>query len=115
MAKFKTQYDRKEDPGQEGGGELITEQAGYVPPQVQIENMIMAGQRLNASRAEMYDTMEVYEEPDIDPTRSPGFDLADASAMKQGLINKVKNNKNVQTKPAEEETVEENKDETPDK
>ena len=32
-----------------------TEQAGYIPPQIQIENMILAGERLNQTRMDMYD------------------------------------------------------------
>lgn len=60
-----------------------TEQAGYIPPQVQIENMIMAGQRLDASRKALYDfeSEADIDESAIDPTRSGNFDLADATQM----------------------------------
>ena len=35
--------------------EMITEQAGYVPPKIQIENMILAGRRLNEARLNQFD------------------------------------------------------------
>ena len=60
-----------------------TEQAGYIPPQIQIENMILAGQRLDASRRALYDfdSEEDIDENAFDPTRSGNFDLADATQM----------------------------------
>lgn len=69
-----------EFPGEVNSGELLTEQAGYIPPKVQIENMILAGQRLDAARGE-YDFGEDDEidEDFIDRTRSSNYDLADAS------------------------------------
>ena len=60
-----------------------TEQAGYIPPQVQIENMMLAGQRLDQSRKAMFDfaSEEEIDEDAFDPTRRGNFDLADASQM----------------------------------
>ena len=60
-----------------------TEQAGYIPPQVQIENMMLAGQRLDQSRKALYDfpSEEEIDEDAFDPTRRGNFDLADASQM----------------------------------
>ena len=60
-----------------------TEQAGYIPPQVQIENMMLAGQRLDQSRKAMYDfaSEDEIDEDASDPTRRGNFDLADASQM----------------------------------
>ena len=60
-----------------------TEQAGYIPPQIQIENMILAGERLNQTRKEMYDfsSADEIDEDAFDPTRRGNFDLADASQM----------------------------------
>jgi len=59
----------------------ITESAGYIPPKKQIENLINAGKRLQAWRKEMYDFPDSENVDDAfeDPTRGPGFDLADAS------------------------------------
>ena len=58
-----------------------TEQAGYIPPQIQIENMILAGERLNQTRMDMYDfsSADEIDEDAYDPTRRANFDLADAS------------------------------------
>lgn len=58
-----------------------TEQAGYISPQNQIENMILAGRRLDEYRKEQYDfnSEEEIDEELYDPTRSGNFDLADAS------------------------------------
>ena len=60
-----------------------TEQAGYIPPQIQIENMILAGERLNQTRKDMYDfsSPDEIDEDAYDPTRRANFDLADASQM----------------------------------
>ena len=60
-----------------------TEQAGYIPPQIQIENMILAGERLNQTRMDMYDfsSADEIDEDAYDPTRRANFDLADASQM----------------------------------
>ena len=60
-----------------------TEQAGYIPPQIKIENMILAGERLNQTRKDMYDfsSADEIDEDAYDPTRRANFDLADASQM----------------------------------
>jgi hypothetical protein len=58
----------------------ITEQA-YVPPQVQIADMMIAGLRLAEERRARFDSTELNlpEEEDIpmDPLREPGIDLVD--------------------------------------
>ena len=61
----------------------LTEQAGYIPPQDQIESMILAGQRLNEARASQYDfaSEDDIDEDASDPTRRGNFDMADASQM----------------------------------
>lgn len=64
-----------------------TEQAGYIPPQIQIENMMLAGQRLDSSRRALYDFPDAQsiDESLSDPTRAANFDLADASQTSQAL------------------------------
>lgn len=66
-----------------GGGESLVETSGYIPANIQIEDMINAGIRLNQSRAEKYDfdSLEADDGEFIDPTRSLGFDMADASRI----------------------------------
>ena len=69
-----------------------TEQAGYIPPQVQIENMILAGQRLDQSRRALYDfaSPDEIDEDAYDPTRSGNFDLADATQMAMSADEAIK-------------------------
>ena len=60
-----------------------TEQSGYVDPKRQIEDMILAGRRLDEARKNQYDfpSGEDIDEDIYDPTRSGNFDLSDASQM----------------------------------
>ena len=82
---FGTKYNRDGLNNLEpGGGKRITESAGYIPPQKQIESFILAGRRLNEARKEMFDFPDGVEDPEFsDPTRSPGFDLVDAQKAMQ--------------------------------
>lgn len=59
----------------------MTEKSGYVPQNVRVENLILAGQRLAKARDELYDTIKEVDidEVPLDPTRLPGYDMADAS------------------------------------
>ena len=53
---FGTKYNRDGlNTCEPGGGKRITESAGYIPPQKQIESFILAGRRLNEARKEMFD------------------------------------------------------------
>lgn len=81
--KFNTKFEREEYEKEKGGGKIITESAGYIPPKIQIEQMIMAGQRLDLARKEQFDfgPDDEIDEDYVDPTREPGFDLADASQL----------------------------------
>lgn len=59
------------------------EMQGYIKAKERIENMILAGQRLMEHRKDLYDFQEG-EEVDLDfedPTRTKGFDMADATAI----------------------------------
>lgn len=92
--KFATHYDRPPTVYEKGGGPKITETAGYVPPRIQIEQMILAGQRLALSREEMFDqiwdpAMNDDQEPEADPTRRPNYDMVDASAAALALKSKM--------------------------
>lgn len=53
--EFFTQYKRPEEYMEYNSGEEIVEKSGYVEPNIMIENMIFAGQRLDLARSEMYD------------------------------------------------------------
>jgi len=86
---FATKYNRQRIPVEFNSGEDLCERAGYIPAQTRIENLILAGRRLVQARQEMYDFPDGKVDPDfIDPTRSPGFDMADATALTQRLTSK---------------------------
>lgn len=77
---FYTHHKRPDRVLEPGGGKRITEAAGYIPADKQIEAFMLAGQRLAAARKELYDFSDgVEDESFYDPTRSPNYDLADAS------------------------------------
>lgn len=52
---LQTRYALEKRKGEEGGGESIVETAGYIPGEVRIKQLLMAGQRLAEARAEQYD------------------------------------------------------------
>lgn len=68
----------------EGGGEILVDTTNYISPQKQIEAMLNAGMRLMAIREEQYDDIKGTDDLVPDPTRAPGFDLADASQLAAG-------------------------------
>lgn len=82
---------------EKNSGERITEQNGYIPLKKQVENMIIAGRRLNQSRNQDFDIppetgiTEAEEDQITVVTRDPNFDMADASQIKLDLQRKVKN------------------------
>lgn len=64
--------------------EKLVEDFGYVSAEEKILSMINAGIRLQNARDDLYDLTEEEDESTDwnrleDPTRSPGYDLADAS------------------------------------
>ena len=74
-------------------GEKLVETAGYIPAQKRIENLMLAGQRLVASRQALYDCQGGEEFDDtipFDPTRDPGYDLADAAQDSLGIAERLK-------------------------
>lgn len=95
--KFYTQHERPEKTPEINRGERLTERAGYIPPKIQIENMIYAGQRLAQARAEAFDYPQqdapegpVNDSFDMDPTRMPNFDLADATALSRASGERIR-------------------------
>lgn len=78
--EFQTKYLRVKKKGEINSGKRITEQSGYIPAKEKIEEMIFAGQRLNIARDKQYDfNGEKIDEDFDDPTRRPGYDMAEAS------------------------------------
>lgn len=106
--KFYTQFDRPEKVDVEkNSGELLVEKGGYIPMKRQIEQFMQSGERLASARIAMslgYDFApgEDVDENYYDPTREPGFDLADASAIAKALQDKERSS--IKPKSAEERT-----------
>lgn len=82
--KTQTTYER-------GGGRKLVNTAGYIPAKDQIENMILAGERLASHRQELY-----FEDKEKDPFKmmpSPvtrtDFDMIDAHIMANEIQNKA--------------------------
>lgn len=81
---LQTRYNRDKAPRdyESGGGKPIVETAGYVPADVRIKELLLAGERLAEYRAERYDWPNgsiVDDDHIVDPTRRPGYDMADAA------------------------------------
>lgn len=84
VRKVPTMYNHWNPPPirmDRGGGKVLVETSGYIPPKNQIEQMIYAGQRLNEWRAQQFDFPDGNDDGSDDPTRRRGFDLADASIL----------------------------------
>lgn len=85
--KIRSNYhERPKITPSKGGGTSKTERAGYVSPKRLIEDMIAAGKRLNEYRREQFDTYDPNADIAVDPTRRPGMDLAEASAIRAATI-----------------------------
>lgn len=80
---LQTRYSLDKHQAESGGGEKLVETQGYIPADVQIEQLIGAGVRLDNYRKEAYDFGPGEEVPDdfVDPTRKKGIDLAEVSAI----------------------------------
>lgn len=90
--KFQTKYERYLMTREKNLGETMTERAGYIPPKIQIEQMILAGVRLDQQRKDLYDFTEDQEDDGtfMDPTREPGYDLADASVQAKQVEDNIR-------------------------
>lgn len=78
--EFFTKYRRPERAPEINNGPDLVEVGSFRPMSQVIEGMIIAGQRLEASVGGYeFNAGEVVDEAYYDPTREPGYDLADAS------------------------------------
>nr|WAE43836.1 MAG: hypothetical protein [Microviridae sp.] len=71
-----------------GGGEKLVETLGYVDANKQIQAMIFAGERLDASRNDFefdFEDDESIDDTLVDETRDPNYDMADAFQSKQRI------------------------------
>lgn len=67
----------------------IVEKAGYVSAGKRIENLIIAGMRLQLARREQFDTTDPRHEPTLVPTRKLNYDMADASQDRIRIANRL--------------------------
>ena len=75
----------------ESDRESKVEKSGYIPAKKRIENMMIAGQRLVASRNQLYDDPSGEDEDiPLDRTRNPGYDMADASQDMMSVNERLK-------------------------
>lgn len=82
------------------------ETAGYIPANVQIEQMIAAGERLGTYRKELYDVDVPVDDLDLDPTRTPNFDMADASKIQQSIKGRLAEQKAAAAETAKQAAIE---------
>ncbi|QCS36895.1 hypothetical protein [Tortoise microvirus 21] len=88
---FSTHYDWMQREGEINCGETIVDPSGYIPAKNRIENLLRAGERLDAYRRELYDYGADDEDSGFyDPTRDPGFDPADASKINREAMARVR-------------------------
>lgn len=86
MLKIRTLSQAMEQsaPPEKTGGPSHISLSGYEPLEAKINNMILAGERLLADRSKMYNFQEgepvdwSYD----DPTKEPGFDMADGFQLR---------------------------------
>lgn len=119
--KIVSQHDYKPFVGEHNDGKSFVETAGYIPAKQKIESFMQAGVNLQTFRSQ-YDYPDGVPEgvePEVDPTRSGNFDLADASGLATAALNRLsevktqKDKKDVSTgdyKPVEDKKKEVSKD-----
>jgi hypothetical protein len=90
--EFATAYRKHEARLEYNDGPVLVETAGYIPAKMQIEQLINAGRRLEAARAEMYDFGPDDKVDDtVDPrVRRKDYDLAEASEDAQEVSERLR-------------------------
>lgn len=113
MSRFRTNFDDGlPSPGEINSGEQVTETAGYIPKNLQIRQMMLAGENLKEIRDELYDFKPGEDVPEdyIDPTRSPNFDWADADMLLRIVAEKSRRLAQYESERAKEPVETENKE-----
>lgn len=98
---YYTKDKRPEKKPEINNGDAIVETAGYRSAEVQISEMLNAGQRLVDYRKQRYEFGgdEVVPPDYEDPTRRPGFDMADASMLEKVARDRIKEQQEVKKLP----------------
>lgn len=74
------QEKRYRSAPENNSGKRLVEKQGYISAQQRIENLMLAGRRLDFARKEQYDFPDGnIDENAFDPTRRRDYDLADAT------------------------------------
>ncbi len=105
--EFQTRWNRQKTSPEKNSGEILTETAGYIPPKIKIEQLILAGKQLKEFRSHQFDFPDGSEidESYNDVTRKKNLDLAEASMLlqqsKDSLNEQIKHEKEKKRKLAE--------------
>lgn len=82
-----TKYNRPPYKGEINNGKSLVEVAGYISSNKRIEMIMAAGERLIEYRKEQFDYEPDFKgEEELDPTRNPGFDMADAHEASEQVM-----------------------------
>lgn len=87
---FNNHWERTRTPAKPNSGKTKVETAGYIPADQQIKSLLDAGQRLVDYRRGYDFAAGQKDNGFIDPTRSPNYDMADASQDLRRSENKKK-------------------------
>lgn len=102
--RFYTQYTKPDNIFEpDNSGQILVESAGYVPAKTMIESMINAGYRLDQFRSgnDGYESDdEAFENED--PTLNPDFDVHDAKALNDEVVERLNSQKEAAEKAAKE-------------
>lgn len=89
--EFYTKYNRPKRVGEINDGISEVETSGYIPAKQRIENLLIAGKRLNEYREDAYDIKhgeKIDLDIQVDPTRN-GIDIAEASELLREAENRI--------------------------
>lgn len=79
-------FDPEGVKGEVNSGELVVEAAGYIPAKVQIERLLLAGQRLSDFRKGEFES-DFYDPDDVeDAVNESSLDLVEADEMHRRLV-----------------------------
>lgn len=84
-AKFATAYTPEMEPKIAEMSEASITETAYIPPEVQIKDMMEAGTRLAYERRARFDAIRTGEEGDLPITRTSGVDIVDVAKAAQAV------------------------------
>lgn len=91
------QKGRYKSKPETNNGQRLVEKQGYISAQKRIENLMLAGQRLNIARKEQFDFPDGNIDENVyDPTRRKDYDLAEAFQDSQRINSRLKASQNAQ-------------------